>query len=649
MISTSSPGASPTGWEPPSPEALQEMLPQYEISGFLGRGGMGAVYKGRQVRLNRDVAIKVLPETLTQGGADEMQFAARFELEAQAMAKFSHPSIVSVFDFGETAEGQLYFVMEFVEGMDIHQYLNANGGVLPQDSALSITAHVLNALEYAHSRGIVHRDIKPANILLNNEGEVKIADFGLAKALAIGDEDDGPALTMTNMALGTPDFVAPEALDCDGVPDHRVDLYAVGVMLYQLLTGKLPRGQFKMPGDLVPELDPRLDEIVSHSLQAFPDDRYSSASEMRLAMDPVISAPMSRVGMLEQEQAESQTIQVEKEKRTKASRVTPSAKKTSKYGLYIAAAAAALLAIGGLVALAVNSRDEKNGADSLSVLQTEPPPSGGGVSSTLASATKAKPFESSLGMKLVPVPITGGPSDGETVLFGIWETRVKDYAAFIKENKAHEWPKVDFPQTGDHPAVNVSWEDAQAFCEWLTELDWKKGKLGKGERYRLPTDHEWSCAVGLGREEDAEEIISEKNAKIADIYPWGKKWPPPKGAGNYYGEECARNPASYPFGDQNRRSIEGYDDGFDRTSPVGSFKPNGFGLYDMGGNVMEWCEENRVLRGASWAGDDTETYLRSSRRVNRPSNTRTHNIGFRIVVASGSVEDRPQMPATSKP
>lgn len=224
---SSTPGAShssPGEWTPPAVDEVDALIPgRYEVLKLLGAGGMAAVYQARQARLDRLVAIKILPQD-SVSEEDESNFAERFEREARAMAKFNHPSIVSVFDFGETSAGQLYFVMEFVEGMDIHQYLRQNGGTLPQDQALSITAHVLDALEYAHSRGILHRDIKPANIFLNTEGEVKIADFGLAKVLTSPGEEDGPALTMTNMALGTPDFVAPESLDCDGEPDHRADL-----------------------------------------------------------------------------------------------------------------------------------------------------------------------------------------------------------------------------------------------------------------------------------------------------------------------------------------------------------------------------------------------------------------------------------------
>lgn len=311
MSSTGHSSSSSTRWEPPSPEELQKMLPQYHISAIIGRGGMGAVYRGRQAKLDRDVAIKLLPETLGDDD-DEMNFVARFEQEAKAMAKLDHPAIISVFDFGETEAGQLYFVMEFVEGMDIHQYLQHHGGQLKQEDAMAIIAHVLDALEYAHSQGIVHRDIKPANILLNQEGKVKVADFGLAKTVALVDgEDTGPALTMTNMALGTPDFVAPEALDSTATPDHRADLYAIGVMLYQMLTGKLPRGQFKLPSELVPALDPRLDEIVSMSLQTDPEERYASASAIRSAMDPIFTTPITKV---EGEAAHPEAMPVTKSK-----------------------------------------------------------------------------------------------------------------------------------------------------------------------------------------------------------------------------------------------------------------------------------------------------------------------------------------------
>ena len=254
---------------------------------------------------------------------------------------------------------------------------------------------------------------------------------------------------------------------------------------------------------------------------------------------------------------------------------------------------------------------------------------------SLAAATKDKPFVNTLGMRFVPVPIKSGPSKGKRVLFSIWETRVSDYEAFVKAERRN-WPKPDFPQEDDHPAVNVSWEDAEAFCEWLTERERKKGKLGPNESYRLPTDHEWSCAVGIGRDEDASQFPNQKHNKLGEVYPWGKQWPPPSGSGNYRGEETRKNPL--PDG---REPIKGYTDGFDRTAPVGNYELEHNGIKDLSGNVREWCQDwfsddqsRRVLRGGSWILDD-EVSLRSSYRGSLTPTDRDGGVGFRCVVEGG--------------
>jgi len=188
-------------WRLLEPAELGTMLaPQYEVIDLLGHGGMGAVYKGRQTRLNRLVAIKLLPPDF----ASDSQFAVRFEREAQSMAALSHPAIVPVYDFGETSNGWLYFVMELVEGTDVQRLIDRKVK-LPPDHALAISAHVCDALRYAHEHGVVHRDIKPANVLLNMEGEVKVTDFGLAK------RESDVMLTRADISVGTPDFIAPEA------------------------------------------------------------------------------------------------------------------------------------------------------------------------------------------------------------------------------------------------------------------------------------------------------------------------------------------------------------------------------------------------------------------------------------------------------
>lgn len=255
----------------------------YTVERLIGRGGMGAVYKGVQKSLDRPVAIKILPPGLDR---QEASFTERFRNEAKMMARLNHPSIVSVHDFGETADGQLFIVMEFVDGTDISRMV-ASQGRLTAEHALSVTAHVCDALTVAHAAGIVHRDIKPANVLISRQGQVKVADFGLAKIDAPGQS----GITQTGMAVGTPDFLAPEAMIFGSQVDARADLYAVGVMLYQMLTGFLPRGAFKPASVMSPGVDPRFDAIVQKATQMDPADRYQTATSIRQDLDVILTTP----------------------------------------------------------------------------------------------------------------------------------------------------------------------------------------------------------------------------------------------------------------------------------------------------------------------------------------------------------------------
>jgi hypothetical protein len=253
------------------------------------------------------------------------------------------------------------------------------------------------------------------------------------------------------------------------------------------------------------------------------------------------------------------------------------------------------------------------------------------VSLTVATAAPEKPFENSLGMRFVPVPIIGGPTEGKTIRFSVWETRVKDYAPFAKDTK-REWRKAEFPQSDDHPATHVSWDDSTAFCEWLTKVERRKRKIAPTDVYRLPTDHERSCAIGIGEHEDAAMTPAAKRGKIA-LFPWGPEFPPPKGTGNYCGEETKLNPIL------SIRPIPQYNDGFDRTSPVGTFPANDVGLYDPSGNVSEWCQdifdpampESRVLRGGG-VESSAESELRSSFRTYRNRDDVNGINGFRVVL-----------------
>ncbi len=242
-------------------------------------------------------------------------------------------------------------------------------------------------------------------------------------------------------------------------------------------------------------------------------------------------------------------------------------------------------------------------------------------------------------MKFVPVPITGGPTDGQRVLFSVWVTRVQDFEVYANISKC-VWPKPDFEQGPTHPAVKVNWNDARTFCVWLTEREHTAGVLPAGLIYRLPSDHEWSCAVELGGTEDPAMSPSAKNWKINGIFPWGADWPPPAGAGNFAGEELrpAQDAGQYSA----MQILSGYNDGFVNTSPVGSFAANRLGLFDLGGNVFQWCEDwfdkkqkTRALRGSSWR-HATRYNLLSSGRFQAQPRSRYDDFGFRCVIGAST-------------
>jgi formylglycine-generating enzyme required for sulfatase activity len=247
----------------------------------------------------------------------------------------------------------------------------------------------------------------------------------------------------------------------------------------------------------------------------------------------------------------------------------------------------------------------------------------------------SKRWTNSLGLVFVAVP-------GTKVSFSVWETRVKDFAAFATTNPKLDgtnWnhalyhnvtPVSDGP---DYPVVNVSWNDANAFCAWLTEIERRAGKIPAGANYRLPTDAEWSWAVGIGDREKS-GTPKDKSARIEGVFPWGIRCPPPAGTGNFADlatRECFTN---WPF-------IEGYRDGFATTSPVGSFAPSASGLYDLAGNALEWCDDfydsthqQRVLRGGAWNNRGPKSLLSSYREHVAPQRFSVVT-GFRCVLVPG--------------
>ncbi len=281
---------------------------RYQVGELLGYGGMAEVHRGRDLRLGRDVAIKMLRADL----ARDATFQMRFRREAQNAASLNHPAIVAVYDTGEeqapTGETLPFIVMEFVNGRTLKEVLGAEGRLQPR-RALEICADMCAALEFSHRHGIIHRDIKPGNVMLTQTGQVKVMDFGIARALASG----ATTMTQTSAVIGTAQYLSPEQARGEAV-DARSDVYAAGCVLFELLCGHPPfvgdspvsvayqhvREAPPTPSDLNPDVNPAVDAIVLKALSKNPLNRYQSAGEMRAdllraaAGRPVMATPVMR-------------------------------------------------------------------------------------------------------------------------------------------------------------------------------------------------------------------------------------------------------------------------------------------------------------------------------------------------------------------
>ena len=559
-------------WEAPACSELTRLFPEYEILELVGRGGMGAVYKARQLSLDRLVAIKILPLELSV----EPGFEERFRREAQAMARLSHPNIVSVFDFGETSEGGFYIVMEYVEGADLQAAIT--GGKMGFADGIRLTRQICDGLGHAHGEGFVHRDVKPGNILLDAHGNVRISDFGLSR-LTDGAEPE-ILETVAGGVVGTPAYIAPEQLEDGSAADHRADIYSLGVMLYELLTGELPRGVFQSPSQRVEEIDPQIDIVVERAMQSTPDLRYQSAAEMGEALDPVAVARSRR----------------------------------SRFVSFTRLAVAVIAVAGTICGLVWFSKTRGGGE---------------GVGEGMPAALQVgKPFTNSLGMELLPVGQGG-------VYFCAHETRIRDYSRFIdatghpmdskvwyyegtvaKETSEYSWRDPGYEVGPDHPVTAVSWADAIRFCEWLTDRDRRAGLIPEQLSYRLPAEREWDAVAG------------------ATVYPWGNQWPPPEGAGNFAGAEMGTG--GWP---RDKAIVADWSDGYTRSAPVGSFAADSSGLFDVAGNVNEWLVDKgvddpsrRVVMGGSWM-DGAEYALSIRHRTPLLPEGRYTVVGFRIVLA----------------
>jgi serine/threonine protein kinase len=287
-----------------TPEQLAPHFPQLEILQYLGRGGMGVVYKARQKTLNRIVALKLLaPERV-----GDPKFAERFEREAQALAALNHPNIVTVHDFGQ-AGGFYFLLMEFIDGANLRQLLRARK--FTPEEALAIVPALCDALQFAHERRIIHRDIKPENVLLDKAGRVKIADFGIAKILGATNRDSaggtGAGEQATQSAVGTPGYSAPEQKTDPQRVDSRADIYSLGVVFYEMLTGELPGKLIEPPSKKI-GIDVRLDAVVLRALEKTPELRWQTAEELRTQVETFAAG--SQLSQLTKEKGASKIMKI---------------------------------------------------------------------------------------------------------------------------------------------------------------------------------------------------------------------------------------------------------------------------------------------------------------------------------------------------
>jgi serine/threonine protein kinase len=282
FMSEEAPHHHPPPFDVPSVEEMNAILPQYAFEKLAAYGGMGAVFRGRQRSLDRLVAIKILPPEF---GA-EPEFAERFKSEARAMAKLNHTNVVGVYDFGITTGGHLYLVMEWIEGPTLHELIHK--GSIPVRKVAHLGMQLCDALAYAHSHKILHRDIKPGNIMINQDDQVKVADFGLARPIT-GEAEENP--------FGTPDYAAPEIMARQAV-DQRADIFAAGVVVYEMLTGRV----LKSPRRSVTEYAPvskRWDDLIDQATHADPAKRIQDALELRARISQVITPNTESVAVLE--------------------------------------------------------------------------------------------------------------------------------------------------------------------------------------------------------------------------------------------------------------------------------------------------------------------------------------------------------------
>jgi tRNA A-37 threonylcarbamoyl transferase component Bud32 len=267
-----------------------DAIPGYRLERLVGKGGMGEVHRAVQLSLGRVVAVKLLAREL----ADDPTFVARFDKEAAALASLNHPNVVAIVDKGK-ADNTYYLVMEYVDGPSLREV--SKSPVLDISGALRILMEIARAIDYAHNRGVIHRDLKPENILFDEQagGIPKVTDFGLATFFETTPHTKRFDVTQTHVSMGTLSYMAPEQRVDAKNADHRADIYSLGVLLYELLVGEVPLGNFDPPSQKRPGVDKRIDAIVSRCLKTNPADRYQRVAELMVDLEPFAPVTFSQI------------------------------------------------------------------------------------------------------------------------------------------------------------------------------------------------------------------------------------------------------------------------------------------------------------------------------------------------------------------
>ena len=647
----------------------------YRVVREIARGGQAVVYAVVQLSTGRQVALKIL-----SGGAFVgPSVRSRFEREVQILASLHHPNIVQIIDRGYTPDGSLFLAMELISGKPLdkfleHYYATHPDGPPPEDPSelLKLFLRIAEAVNAAHVRGVIHRDLKPSNILVDERGEPHVLDFGLARpALPVSADGEGLPVTMIGTFLGSLPWASPEQAEGEGDNlDVRTDVYSLGVILYQMLTGRFPYAVAGTMRDVLNNIISAAPTPPSKIIAALPAQKRSTgkprlASSIHRAVESIV---MKALAKSRDDRYQSAGDLARDVRNYLSGRPTAGAGAPAPQRLKTTALAAGLAACT-LVAFATWYVTHK--ADALSPAAHVPAALPAALPARERIGGGHKPsrigdtWTNGVGMTFAYIPpgtfMMGSPADeagrddnetlhkvtltkgflmGTThvtkhqfetfVLDSAYQTDAEIYrAALAFDGKGFSrlagasWRNPGYVQGDDHPAGEISWNDAKAFCYWL----------GAKERrhYRLPTEAEWEYATRAGTQ---------------TAYPWGNT---PDGGNGW--ANCCDQTAKDTFPDS---TAFNWTDGYVFTSPVGKFKPNAFGLYDMIGNEVEWCNdwygkypdgdatdpqgpvaENtvdtyRVFRGGSFRDDPR--HCRCACRNGRPQANYISDRGFRVVV-----------------